>query len=83
MAATRAALGMRLGVGRGDVVSALRGWLVSRLLARSTSARFLVRWFTMRSLPGHDDRYLPGAGRASHDHLFTGVSPGDDRKRMA
>jgi 2-polyprenyl-6-methoxyphenol hydroxylase-like FAD-dependent oxidoreductase len=80
-AANRAALGMRLGVGRGGVVSALRGWLVSRLLARSTSARFLVRWFTMRSLPGHDVPYLSGAGREANIPLFPGVAPGDDRKR--
>lgn len=51
VAALRSALGMGLGVASGAPVSRLRGALVSALLGRDSSSRFIARWFSMRSLP--------------------------------
>lgn len=50
-AATRSALGMRLGVLRGSVGSWFRRHAVVVLLGATATRRAAVRWFTMRSLP--------------------------------
>jgi len=51
LAATRSALGMKLGVASGPMVSRLRGIFIRLLLRPAFIRRRVIEWFTMRSLP--------------------------------